>query len=120
MQKGRACGGRLWRGGICLTLLEELRALLPDAKEVSDALLALLLRRAEAFILSYCRRASLSPQLIPVQTQLAVVFFNRMGIEGESAHDEGSVRRTLDALPREIRQTLTDQRLVQAVMRYAP
>ena len=45
--------------------------------------------------------------------RLAVIFFNRMGMEGESEHTEGDVRRAADDLPEALRREIFSFRLAR-------
>ena len=65
-------------------MLEKLKRRIPDAKD--DALLGDL---------------------------LAAMLYNRMGMEGESAHSEGGVSRTAAALPDDLRAWLNCWRLAR-------
>lgn len=93
--------------------LEKLRRRLPDAQD--DALLTDLLSQAEAFILSYTRRDILPAALQDAQVELAAVLFNRMGMEGETNHAEGSVTRTAEGLPEELKRWLNPWRLARSL-----
>lgn len=68
-----------------------LRDMLPG-EEVSDALLMNLLEGAEETILSLTNRTALPRYLNGLQARLAVVRYNRLGMEGERARQEGSLR----------------------------
>ena len=62
-----------------------------------DELLTDLLADANALMLAYLNRAELPAALENAQCQLAVLLYNRLGMEGESAHSEGGVSRTAAA-----------------------
>lgn len=86
-----------------------------DADTVDDETLYQLLLRAKSHILSYCKRTELTKVLEYAQVELAVIYYNRMGIEGESAHSEGSVSRSIALLPDDLRVTLNGERLLKGV-----
>ena len=96
-------------------MLEKLRRRLPDAAGVEDALLLDLLEDAAGFICAYTMRRDVPAALQGVQAELAAVFFNRMGMEGEKAHNEGGVSRTAEAVPGEIAAQLKPWRLARTV-----
>ncbi|MDD6882702.1 MAG: head-tail connector protein [Eubacteriales bacterium] len=94
-------------------MLEKLMSRLPDERD--ETLLSELLEDAAAFILAYTGRSSVPQALENAQLQLAVVYYNRRGMEGESQRSEGGVDRTVDALPRDIAAMLNPFRLAKAV-----
>ena len=97
-------------------LLEELKRLIPDiADDSKDELLTGLLEQAEEYILAYCNRVRLPESMRAGQVRLALLYYNRMGIEGESAHGEGGVTRSVSALPEDLRAWLDARRLLKAV-----
>jgi len=94
-------------------MLAKLKRRIPDAKD--DALLEDLLEDAESMILSYTGRDVLPEKLESVQLEIAAMLFNRMGMEGEKSHSEGSVSRSADSLPEYLRRQLNPWRLAKAV-----
>jgi len=92
--------------------LDRLKIRLPEAgKETLEAMLD----DAEGMILAYTGRQKLPPVLETAQVQLAVVLYNRQGIEGQTGHSEGGVSRTMEALPEEIRKQIAPYRLARVV-----
>lgn len=91
-------------------MLAQLKRRIPGATD--DALLTDLLEEAGAFIRAYTRRASVPEDLKSAQVRLAVILYNRMGMEGESLHSEGEISHTADALPADLRHWLNAYRLV--------
>ena len=82
--------------------IEKLKVLIsPDS--ASDLLLTYLLEQSEGIILN--RRypfgapegASLSAFHQQIQLRIAVELFNKMGAEGQTAHDENGIKRTWEA-----------------------
>ena len=94
-------------------MLASLRTRLPDAGNASDALLLSLLRDAAALIRALTWRSSVPPELENAQLRLAVIFFNRMGMEGETDHTEGDVRRSQQDLPDALRREICAYRLAK-------
>lgn len=81
--------------------LEALKALLTGEPEVRsgerDALLEALLEASKQYILTVTYRDALPAALERVQADLALIRYNRLGMEGEQAHSEGSVSRSIGA-----------------------
>lgn len=98
-------------------MLEKLKLRLPDAENVPDELLLGLLEDAGRAICACTRRDLVPDALEGVQLQLAAIYFNRMGMEGEKAHSEGGVSRTAQGMPEDIAMQLRPWRLAKAVGR---
>lgn len=96
-------------------MLDKLKRRLPDATD--DALLLDLLEGARMQILAYTGRDELPEALGEAQLTLAAIAYNRMGMEGESAHSEGGVSRSSQALPEDVRRLLNPWRLARGVGR---
>ena len=94
-------------------MLEKLKRRIPDAKD--DALLAELIEAAGQAICAYTGRAAVPSALEAAQLEIAAMLFNRMGMEGESAHSEGGVSRDAEALPEDVRRQLNPWRLARTV-----
>ena len=94
-------------------MLERLMQRLPD--EQDSSLLGALLDEAGAFICAYTGRESVPAALETAQVQLAVIYYDRIGMEGEQRRDEGGIIRYVDALPRDIAAMLNPYRLAKAV-----
>lgn len=93
----------------------KLRRRLPDAPENATDLLQDLIRDAVDFVLSYTGRTNLPPQLEGACVKLAAIEYNRMGMEGENSHSEGSVSRSVEAVPADIRAALSPWTLARTV-----
>lgn len=76
-----------------------------------DMTLAALLEDAEMMCRSYTGRSTLPDGTEPALYRMAVTLYNRMGMEGESAHAEGGVSVTADPMPEEIKTMLRPYRL---------
>ena len=94
-------------------MLAALRLRLPDAQSVSDELLISLLEDAGALIRALTWRGEVPDALRSAQVRLAVIFFNRMGMEGESSHTEGDIHRTAEGLPEALRREIFSFRLAK-------
>ena len=97
-------------------LIARVNTLLCLDKAPEEALVLELLRQGEALILSYTGRASLPPGLESGLVRLAVVLYNRLGMEGEEARREGEVDVRLEALPEDIKTLLRPWRLAKGVI----
>ena len=95
-----------------MTVMERLRVRLPDAP--ADLLMALV-EEAEGMILAETGRSVMPQALCTAQVQLAVVLYNRQGVEGQTAHSEGGVSRTMETLPGDIRRQIAPYRLAKIV-----
>ena len=97
-------------------LLTRLKRRLNITGEEKDELLCDLLADAHALLLAFMNRTELPEALFPALIRLACILYNRLGIEGESHHSEGSVSMTVDSLPQEITLQLMPYRLLRTVM----
>ena len=84
--------------------------------EEKDELLCDLLADAHALMLAFMNRTELPEALFPALIRLSCILYNRLGIEGESHHSEGSVSMTVDSLPQEITLQLMPYRLLRTVI----
>ncbi len=102
-----------------MTPLERLKTLLGIPDTDRDALLTALLDQARDTILAYTNRDALVPGLENAVVQLALVTYNRQGMEGEQAHGEGAVSRAFFAedIPPGIAAQMNAYRLARAVTR---
>ena len=94
-------------------MLARLKRRLPDAAD--DALLEDLIADAGRMIRACTRRDEVPEALTGVQVEIAAMLYNRMGMEGESAHEEGVVHRSADSLPEYVRCQLAPYRLARTV-----
>lgn len=90
-----------------MTALETLKIRLGISNEKQDGLLAVLLDSAEDTILDVIGRDEMPARLISVQTELAVIAYNRQGAEGETARSEGGISRSfVSDLPSDMQKRL--------------
>lgn len=94
-------------------MLDKLKRRIPDGGD--DALLEDLIADAGSVICAYTLRESVPAALEGAQIEIAAMLFNRMGMEGECDHSEGSIRRSADSLPELVRRQLNPWRLAKAV-----
>lgn len=84
--------------------------------EEDIALLEQLLEDAEFEILDYCNREVLLPRMLGLQRELAVIYYNRLGSEGESSRSEGGVSVSYSTdIPENIKRRLNSYRRLKAV-----
>lgn len=85
-------------------------------KEEDEDLLEQLLEDAESEILDYCNRDVLLPRMLGLQRELAIVYYNRLGSEGESSRSEGGVSVSYSTdIPENIKRRLNSYRILKAV-----
>lgn len=96
-------------------MLNKLKRRLPDAGNDQETLLQDLLNDAGTMIRAFTRRDSVPEELQGAQVALAAVLYNRMGMEGETARDEGGISRRAQLLPEDIAAQLRPWRLAKAV-----
>ncbi len=98
------------------TPLERIKARIKDANEMD---LITCLDSARAHLLECTYREEMIPGMESLQVDLAVVLYNRMGIEGEQSHSEGGVSRSMgaDDIPQSIRDGIARFRLLPGVAR---
>lgn len=71
--------------------LEKLKIRLGISDNSEDALLNMLLEDAEGEILDFCNRDILPVKVEALQRELAIIYYNRLGSEGETSRSEGGV-----------------------------
>lgn len=87
-------------------LLPALHLRLPDEGEEKDPLLLSLLSDAAALICALTWRKTVPQALENACVRLAVILYNRMGMEGEREHSEGDVKRAVIDLPEDLRREI--------------
>lgn len=94
-----------------MTQLEKLKVRLPDA---NDDLLNQLLEDTENDILDYTNRNVLLPRMESLQRELVIIYYNRLGSEGESSRSEGGISVSYE-MPEGIKNRLKAFRRLKAV-----
>jgi hypothetical protein len=92
---------------------EDIEKLKMITRESDEELLSFLLENAERFILSYTNRTELTYPLEPIKINLAVIYYNRLGTEGETSRNEGGISVSFCDAPKEIYDVLNKYRLVR-------
>ena len=95
--------------------LETLKRRLGTDDDAGDALFVDLLCDAENYVLGYTGRISIPECLNGVVTELAAISYNRLGMQGESAHSEGGIAVSADSLPEATRMLLNRYRIARVV-----
>lgn len=101
-----------------MSTLEKLKTMLGITGSDHDDLLQLLLDDVKADLLTWTNRTELPTSLEPIQRQIAVIRYNKQGVEGQTAHSEGGISRSFEDLPESIRNAIGQYRLLK-VVRYA-
>ncbi|CAM2078900.1 MAG: phage head-tail connector protein [uncultured Clostridium sp.] len=84
--------------------------------EEDTDLLEQLLEDAETEILDNCNRDVLLPRMLGLQRELAIIYYNRLGSEGESSRSEGGVSVSYSTdIPENIKRRLNSYRRLKAV-----
>ncbi|WP_305153805.1 phage head-tail connector protein [uncultured Clostridium sp.] len=84
--------------------------------EEDTALLEQLLEDAESEMLDYCNREELLPRMLGLQRELAIIYYNRLGSEGEASRSEGGVSVSYSTdIPENIKRRLNSYRRLKAV-----
>ena len=87
-------------------LVPDLKTILGQEDDTEDGLLAVLLAQAQAEAQAITGRTSLPDGLRSAVIDLAVLRYNRRGLEGEAQRSEGGVSAQIDALPVPLRKVL--------------
>lgn len=101
-----------------MTQLEKLKIRLEiDKTDITkDDLLATLLEDAESEILDYCNRDTLPLRAEGLQRELAIIYYNRQGSEGEASRSEGGVSVSYSTeIPEAIKNRLNSFKRLKAV-----
>lgn len=73
-----------------MSTLEKLKLRLGISDDKQDKLLELLLEDAKSEIVDHCK-VDFIESMEPVQRELAVIYFNKQGTEGEISRSEGGI-----------------------------
>ena len=93
--------------------LDKLKRRLRMEDTEQDALLEDLITDAAAFAQGYTGRETLPEGAGAVIVELAVISYNRLGTEGQSAHAEGSISIRVDGLPVMLKAQLDGMRIAK-------
>lgn len=89
------------------TPFEKFQLLVGITDNSKDYLLHAVLDQAAATVKGYTRRDVLNASMMDIAVKLAVIYYNRLGAEGETARTEGAVSRSFDStIPEDIRLIL--------------
>ena len=94
----------------------QIEALAMRLKEDDFLLLEQILEDAECEILEYTNRDVLSPRMSGLQRELAIIYYNRRGSEGESSRSEGGISVSYsNDIPENLKRRLNSFRKLKAV-----
>lgn len=97
-----------------MSQIERLKIRLGIIDSIRDNLLTQLLEDAQAEILDYCNRDTLPIKAEPLQRELTIVYYNRLGSEGESSRSEGGISVSYSTeIPENIKSRLNAFRLLK-------
>ncbi len=89
--------------------MAQLKLLLGLDGSSQDDLLLLLLEKASDYICGYCRIRELAAGLEGALLDLAVIYYNRLGTEGEVSRSEGGVGREFGSLDQDLPKSFLAQ-----------
>ena len=92
-----------------------LRRRLGTDDDAGDELFIDLLCDAENYVLGYTGRSAVPEALSGAVVELAAISYNRLGMQGESAHGEGGVSMSMEGLPAQLRALLDRYRVAKVV-----
>ena len=87
-----------------LTQLEKFK--LKVGSGVSDDLLQVYLDDAQETILDLSNLDVIPDKLVSTQVELAIIYFNKQGIEGQTSHSEGGISRNFEDIPESIKKKI--------------
>lgn len=89
-----------------LSQLEKLKLKLGDSS-VNEGLLNLYLEDAKDEILTLTHLSEVPSKLLSTQVDLAIFYYNKQGIEGQTSHSEGGVSRTYEKdIPKRLKKKI--------------
>jgi hypothetical protein len=100
-----------------LAKLKIMLGIAPGDTSQDDDLL-LLLDDVSIDLLTWTNRSVLPDALGPTQRQIAVMRYNKQGVEGQNSHSEGGISRSFDDLTPSLQASIGQFRLLK-VTRYA-
>lgn len=96
--------------------LEKLKLRLGINSSKEDSLLELILEDSKAEIIDYCRLEEFNNILEPVQRELAIIYYNRQGTEGEVSRSEGGISSSYGTdIPQNLKDRLKRYRKVKVI-----
>ena len=97
--------------------VDVLKILIPN---ISVELAETLIQQSTSAVLDYTRRDAVIDSLNPIIVDYAVVLYNRMGTEGETARSEGGISHTFSpGFPEDIQKRM-NRFILAKVVGYAP
>ena len=97
-----------------MTQLEKMKIRLGITDNSQDALLTQILEDAETDILDYTNRNVILSKMEGIQRELAIIYYNRIGSEGEASRSEGGISVSYE-MPEQVKARLKAYRRLKAV-----
>ncbi|QNK86432.1 phage head-tail connector protein [Sporosarcina sp. resist] len=98
--------------------IDKLKLQLGIINSEQDDLLELSLEDIKTDILTWTNRTALPKSLESTCRQIAVIHYNKQGVEGQTSHSEGGISRSFEDLPQSLQSTINQKRLAK-LARYA-
>jgi hypothetical protein len=89
------------------------------ADDSQDAILNMYMDDAQEFILAFTRRRTIPAALNRVWIRVAVVLYNRRGMEGSQKYNVGDTAFIIDAMPPDIIRQLNSYRAARVIDLFA-
>jgi hypothetical protein len=99
-----------------MTQIEKLKVRLgiSTADTSKDELLTAILEDAAAEILDFTNRSLITNSIEPLQRELAIIYYNRQGVEGEVSRSEGGISVSYSTdIPEAVKNRLNAYRLLK-------
>lgn len=93
--------------------MDDLEWLKKRTEETDEDILKSLLEDAEAFVLLETNRTYIPGRLVTLPRKIALIDYNRLGTEGESARTEGGCSYTFSDLPESIQRQIRSARIAR-------
>lgn len=85
-----------------------------------DPELELLLDDTQTDLLTWTNRLTLPAPLESIQRQIAVMRYNKQGVEGQSSHSEGGIGRSFEDLPISMQAAINQYRKLKVASYETP
>lgn len=95
--------------------LEKLKIQLGIQGNDQDESLKLLLDDVRDDLIVWTNRDALPSSLESTQRHIAVLRYNKQGIEGQTSHSEGGISRSFEDLPKSLQNAINQKRLAKVV-----
>lgn len=93
--------------------MQDTKEIFKKIKKCSDDEVEMYFLRAENFLLGETNRTKLNAALEKLQLELAIIFYNREGMEGESSRNEGGISISINDLPNSMQRIINQNVLAR-------